>query len=112
MPPVLFTLTQVVLLLITSTFTRVQIQSNLGTTVCNTVIQLLINGFQNHWGLHHPLLFVTVPEHQLQYVYYDKVTVFFISKVIDMVKEDISKTKGRGRGGTVYALCVPDYGDW
>ena len=32
MPPVLFTLTQVVLLLITSTFTRVQIQSNLGTT--------------------------------------------------------------------------------
>jgi hypothetical protein len=33
LPPVLFTLTQVVLLLITSTFTRVQIQSNLGTTV-------------------------------------------------------------------------------
>jgi hypothetical protein len=34
--PVLFTLTQVVLLLITSTFTftRVQIQSNFGTTVC------------------------------------------------------------------------------
>ena len=32
LPPVLFTLTQVVLLLITSTFTRVQIQSNLGTT--------------------------------------------------------------------------------
>jgi hypothetical protein len=31
LPPVLFTLTQVVLLLITSTFTRVQIQSNLGT---------------------------------------------------------------------------------
>jgi hypothetical protein len=30
--PVLFTLTQVVLLLITSTFTRVQSQSNLGTT--------------------------------------------------------------------------------
>ena len=30
--PVLFTLTQVVLLLITSTFIRVQIQSNLGTT--------------------------------------------------------------------------------
>jgi hypothetical protein len=30
--PVLFTLTQVVLLLITSTFTRVQIQGNLGTT--------------------------------------------------------------------------------
>ena len=30
--PVLFTLTQVVLLLITPTFTRVQIQSNLGTT--------------------------------------------------------------------------------
>ena len=30
--PVFFTLTQVVLLLITSTFTRVQIQSNLGTT--------------------------------------------------------------------------------
>ena len=29
-----------------------------------------------------------------------------------MVKEDISKTKGRGRAGTVYALCVPDYGDW
>jgi hypothetical protein len=35
--PVHFTLTQVVLLLITSTFTRVQIQSNLGTTVSNTV---------------------------------------------------------------------------
>jgi hypothetical protein len=32
--PVLFTLTQVVLLLITSTFTQVQIQSNLGTTAC------------------------------------------------------------------------------
>jgi hypothetical protein len=32
LPPVLFTLTQVDLLLITSTFTRVQIQSNLGTT--------------------------------------------------------------------------------
>jgi hypothetical protein len=32
LPPVLFTLTQVVLLLITSTFTRVQIQSNLSTT--------------------------------------------------------------------------------
>jgi hypothetical protein len=32
LPPVLFTLTQVVLLLIASTFTRVQIQSNLGTT--------------------------------------------------------------------------------
>jgi hypothetical protein len=32
LPPVLFTLTQVVLLLITFTFTRVQIQSNLGTT--------------------------------------------------------------------------------
>jgi hypothetical protein len=32
LPPVLFTLTQVVFLLITSTFTRVQIQSNLGTT--------------------------------------------------------------------------------
>jgi hypothetical protein len=32
LPPVLFTLTQVVLLLITSTFARVQIQSNLGTT--------------------------------------------------------------------------------
>ena len=32
LPPVLFTLTQVVLLLITSTFTRVQIQSNVGTT--------------------------------------------------------------------------------
>jgi hypothetical protein len=32
LPPVLFTPTQVVLLLITSTFTRVQIQSNLGTT--------------------------------------------------------------------------------
>ena len=31
--PVLFTLTQVVLLLITSAFTRVQIQSNLGATV-------------------------------------------------------------------------------
>jgi hypothetical protein len=31
LPPVLFTLTQVVLLLITFTFTRVQIQSNLGT---------------------------------------------------------------------------------
>ena len=30
--PLLFTLTQVVLLLITSTFTRVQIESNLGTT--------------------------------------------------------------------------------
>jgi hypothetical protein len=34
LPPVLFTLTQVVLLLITSTFTRVQIQSNLSTTEC------------------------------------------------------------------------------
>jgi hypothetical protein len=34
LPPVLFTLTQFVLLLITSTFTRVQIQSNLGTTGC------------------------------------------------------------------------------
>jgi hypothetical protein len=33
--PVLFTLIQVVLLLITSTFTRVQIQSNLGTTGCS-----------------------------------------------------------------------------
>jgi hypothetical protein len=33
--PVLLTLTQVVLLLITSTFTRVQIQSNLGTTDCD-----------------------------------------------------------------------------
>jgi hypothetical protein len=33
LPPVHFTPTQVVLLLITSTFTRVQIQSNLGTTV-------------------------------------------------------------------------------
>jgi FtsH-binding integral membrane protein len=32
LPPVLFTLTQVVLLSITSTFTRVQIQSNVGTT--------------------------------------------------------------------------------
>ena len=32
LPPVLLTLTQVVLLLINSTFTRVQIQSNLGTT--------------------------------------------------------------------------------
>ena len=32
LPPVLFTLSQVVLLLITSTFTQVQIQSNLGTT--------------------------------------------------------------------------------
>jgi hypothetical protein len=32
LPPVLFTLTQVVLLLIASTFTRVQIQSNLDTT--------------------------------------------------------------------------------
>jgi hypothetical protein len=32
-PPVLFTLTQVVLLLLTSTFTRVQIQSNSGTLV-------------------------------------------------------------------------------
>jgi hypothetical protein len=33
LPPVLFTLTQVVLLLITSTFTQVQIQSNfIGTT--------------------------------------------------------------------------------
>ena len=32
LPPVLFTLTQVVLLLITSTFTRVQIQSNLRNT--------------------------------------------------------------------------------
>ena len=32
LPPVIFTLTQVVLLLITFTFTRVQIQSNLGTT--------------------------------------------------------------------------------
>ena len=32
LPPVLFTLTQVVLFSITSTFTRVQIQSNLGTT--------------------------------------------------------------------------------
>jgi hypothetical protein len=32
LPPALFTLTQIVLLLITSTFTRVQIQSNLGTT--------------------------------------------------------------------------------
>ena len=36
MPQVLFTLTQVVLLLITSTFTQVQIQSNLGTTGCTT----------------------------------------------------------------------------
>jgi hypothetical protein len=36
LPPVLFTLTQIVLLLITSTFTRVQIQSNLGTTVRGT----------------------------------------------------------------------------
>ena len=33
LPPVLFTLTQVVLLLITPTSTRVQIQSNLGATV-------------------------------------------------------------------------------
>jgi hypothetical protein len=32
LPPVLFILTQVVLLLITSTFTQVQIQRNLGTT--------------------------------------------------------------------------------
>jgi hypothetical protein len=32
LPPVFFILTRVVLLLITSTFTRVQIQSNLGTT--------------------------------------------------------------------------------
>ena len=32
LPPVLFTLTQVVLLLITPTFTRVRIRSNLGTT--------------------------------------------------------------------------------
>jgi hypothetical protein len=36
LPPVLFTLTQVVLLLITSTFNRVQIQSNLGTTEVNS----------------------------------------------------------------------------
>jgi hypothetical protein len=36
LPPVLFTLTQVVLLLITSTFTRVQIESNLGTTGTGT----------------------------------------------------------------------------
>ena len=35
LPPVLFTLTQVVLLLITPTFTRVQIQSNLGTIGLN-----------------------------------------------------------------------------
>ena len=32
LPPLLFTLTQVILLLITSTFTPVPIQSNLGTT--------------------------------------------------------------------------------
>ena len=41
--PVLFTLTQVVLLLITSTFTRVQIQSNLGTTgpaICNFIVSI------------------------------------------------------------------------
>ena len=41
LPPVLFTLTQVVLLLITSTFTRVQIQSNLGTTACSYVYFIL-----------------------------------------------------------------------
>ena len=40
LPPVLFTLTQVVLLLITSTFTRVQIQSNLGTTVYMLLFQV------------------------------------------------------------------------
>ena len=38
--PVLFTLTQVVLLLITSTFTQVQIQSNLGTTARDTQTQI------------------------------------------------------------------------
>jgi hypothetical protein len=45
--PVLFTLTQVVLLLITSTFTRVQIQSNLGTTVYNMVFQVTRGIFVN-----------------------------------------------------------------
>jgi hypothetical protein len=40
LPPVRFTLTQVVLLLITSTFTQVQIQSNLGTTARDTQTQL------------------------------------------------------------------------
>jgi hypothetical protein len=35
LPPVLFTLTQVVLLLITSAFTRTQIQSNLVGTIAN-----------------------------------------------------------------------------
>ena len=44
LPPVLFTLTQVVLLLITSTFTRVQIQSNLGTTGLNLRRKLTIVG--------------------------------------------------------------------
>jgi hypothetical protein len=39
LPPVLFTLTQVVLLSITSTFTRVQIQSNLGTTVTELFVR-------------------------------------------------------------------------
>jgi hypothetical protein len=38
LPPVLFTLTQVVLLSITSTFTRVQIQSNLGTTEYDVIM--------------------------------------------------------------------------
>ena len=56
LPPVLFTLTQVVLLLITSTFTRVQIQSNLGTIVQEYTLRLrklLSPGYrallQRHW---------------------------------------------------------------
>ena len=50
LPPVRFTPTQVVLLLITSTFTRVQIQSNLGTTACELkqdeffdIVKLFVN---------------------------------------------------------------------
>jgi hypothetical protein len=45
LPPVLFTLTQVVLLLITSTFTftRVQIQSNLGTTTLQYMSHIVRN---------------------------------------------------------------------
>ena len=46
LPQVLFTLPQVVLLLITSTFTQVQIQSNLGTTVLNAFLTLSCTVFE------------------------------------------------------------------
>jgi hypothetical protein len=89
LPPVLFTLTQVVLLLITSTSTRVQIQSNLGTTAKTSCYLLPKHCFKVSLGKHNINgLYCSCNVNFFKIIFYIIYLNYFVFVLIDSLLKD------------------------